>query len=337
VEVSGVALKIRLPVNGESPKIKFFILISNPSIIIRKLMKQLSLFFLLTLTYSSFAQVVPLYPAEVPNAKHVPDEERLEKWNGIDIVKNITVPTLSVYLADSTIANGTAVIICPGGGYSVNAITHEGVEVAKALNEMGVSAFVVKYRIPNDAAMSNREIVPLQDVQQAIKTVRENASLYRVNPARIGVMGFSAGGHLASTAGTHFDRKQVETSVSLRPDFLILVYPVISFSDSVCHRGSRDQLIGKTPTKAMIDLYSNHLRVNKNTPPTFLVHATDDGAVKVENSLLFYQNLVKFRVPAEIHVYQKGGHGFGMNNPTTTDKWMDRCRNWMVSSGWITK
>jgi acetyl esterase/lipase len=177
----------------------------------------------------------------------------------------------------------------------------------------------------------------LQDVQQAIRVVRENAGKYKINPARIGVMGFSAGGHLASTAGTHYDTKIVETAVSLRPDFLILIYPVVSFADSVGHLGSRDQLIGKNPPKEKIDRYSNELQITTDSPPSFLVHATDDDVVKVENSILFYHNLVKNKVPAELHIYQSGGHGFGMNNPTTQDKWMERLKNWMDCNGWLKK
>jgi acetyl esterase/lipase len=299
----------------------------------------LSLFFLTIGLHGAFlmGQTIPLYPDEIPGSKPLPVTEKTEVRNGITIVSNITVPTLSVFHAEPSKANGTAVIICPGGGYWVNAISHEGYDVAKAFNEMGVTAFVVKYRIPNEAAMSNKEFGPLQDVQQAIKIVRENASANNIDSTRIGVMGFSAGGHLASTAGTHYENRLVQTSVSLRPDFLMLIYPVISFSDSVGHIGSRDQLIGKNPTKEKIDQFSNDKRVNNQTPPTFLVHASDDGAVKVENSILFYRNLVKYRVPAELHIYQKGGHGFGMKNPTTADLWMERCKNWMESNGWMKK
>jgi acetyl esterase/lipase len=292
---------------------------------------------LLMYTFGIAAQTIPLYPDKIPNSKPVSDKEKTEEWNGISIVRNITRPTLSIFLAEPAKANGTAVIIYPGGGYGVNAIGHEGFDIAKAFNEMGVSAFVLKYRIPNDTSMINKEIGPLQDAQQAIKMVRENAAQYKIRPDRIGVMGFSAGGHLASTAGTHYNEKHVETNVSLRPDFLILIYPVISFDDSVSHLGSRNQLIGRVPSREKIDHYSNELRVTPDTPPTFLVHATDDEAVKVENSILFYRSLVKNKVPAELHVYQKGGHGFGMNNPTTTDKWMERCRNWMESNGWLKK
>jgi len=298
----------------------------------------LSLFLTICLRNSLLiAQTVPLYPGEIPGSKAIPNTEKTELRNGITVVTNITSPTLSIFLPDSSKANGTAVIICPGGGYWLNAISHEGYDIAKAFNDMGVTAFVVKYRIPNEAAMTSKELGPLQDVQQAIKTVRENALSYNIDSTRIGLMGFSAGGHLASTAGTHYENKLVQTSVSLRPDFLMLIYPVISFSDSVAHIGSRNQLIGKNPPMDKINQFSNEKRVNSRTPPTFLVHASDDGAVKVENSILFYRNLVKYRVPAELHIYQKGGHGFGMNNPTTADMWMERCRNWMASNGWIKK
>jgi acetyl esterase/lipase len=298
----------------------------------------ISIAILISLSVTAMAQTISLYPNnKIPNAKEVPDEEKTEKDGEVTFVSNITRPTLSVFLPDQAKANGTAVIICPGGGYWVNAITHEGTDVARALNEFGVTAFVLKYRIPNDAAMSNRETGPLQDVQQAIKTVRENAAKYKIDPSRVGVMGFSAGGHLASTAGTHYENRLVQTNVSLRPDFLLLIYPVISFTDSVGHLGSRDQLIGKNPENEKIVQYSNELRISKDTPPAFLVHATDDDVVKVENSVLFYSNLVKNKVPAEIHIYEKGGHGFGMNNPTTKDKWMERCKNWLDSRGWLKK
>ena len=185
--------------------------------------------------------------------------------------------------------------------------------------------------------MEEKKVGPLQDAQQAIRIVRQRASEWNVKPNRIGVMGFSAGGHLASTAGTHFNNAVIENpgNVSLRPDFLILIYPVISFQDSIAHIGSRDQLIGSKPTAEKIKFYSNELQVTKNTPPTFLVHASDDKGVKSENSIVFYQNLIKNKVPAEMHLYQGGGHGFGLNNKTTKDLWMDRCEAWLSMNGWL--
>jgi len=281
-------------------------------------------------------QAFPLYPDKIPNSKPTPDEEKTIV-DGITRVSNISRPTLSVFLPAKGKANGTAVIIFPGGGYWINAIAHEGFDVAKKLNEMGVTAFVVKYRIPNDATMDNREIGLLQDAQQAINIVRQRAAEWALKPDRIGIMGFSAGGHLASTAGTHFKTAVIPGAANsnLRPDFMILIYPVISFQDSVTHLGSRDQLIGKQPPIEKITLYSNELQVTSETPPTFLVHASDDKAVKADNSILFYEALLHHRVPAELHIYQSGGHGFGLVNKTTDDQWIERLRNWMRANGWL--
>jgi len=205
-------------------------------------------------------------------------------------------------------------------------------DIARKLNEWGVTAFVVKYRIPSDATMIHKEIGPLQDAQQAIRFVRMNAEKWNLNPDRIGIMGFSAGGHLASTAATHFRNPVIDkTDVNLRPDFLILGYPVISFSDSIGHRGSRDNLLGKAPSKEKIKEYSNELQVTSETPPTFIFHAADDKGVVPLNSIVFYQSLLKHGIPAELHIYERGGHGFGMDNPTTEEKWMNSLRNWLVS------
>jgi len=296
--------------------------------------------FLYSISMMTFAQTtMDHYQGEIPNSKPTTNEETTEQQDGITIVSKITKPALTIFLPSPEKVTGTAVIIFPGGGYSVNAISHEGMDVAKKFIEMGVAAIVVKYRIPNDATMEKKEFGPLQDAQQAIKTVRQNAKRWKINPDRIGVMGFSAGGHLASTMGTHFNKSFIshDEKINLRPDFLILVYPVISFQDSLAHFGSREQLIGKHPSKDQIDYFSNELQVTQETPPTFLVHASDDDAVKVDKSLIFYQYLVKNNVPAELHIYEKGGHGFGMINKTTADLWMDRCKNWMTANGWMKK
>jgi len=293
------------------------------------------LFFVSSITFAQ--SVMDLYPGEIPNSKKTANEETTELRDGILIVSKISRPTLSVYLPTKETGNGTAVIICPGGGYRVNAIGHEGIDVAIQLNKMGVAAFVLKYRIPNDATMEKKEIGPLQDALQAIKMVRQGARGWNLNPNRIGIMGFSAGGHLASTAGTHFKSAfiQNDEKINLRPDFIILIYPVISFQDSIGHIGSSDHLIGQHPSKNQINYFSNELQVTKETPPTFLAHASDDDEVKVENSLVFYQSLIQKGVPAELHIYERGGHGFGLINKTTPDSWMDRCKNWMASHGWL--
>lgn len=274
-----------------------------------------------------------LYEHEVPNSKPTVDEE--ESTTGIDgilRISKVTKPMLTMYPAPAEKANGTAVIIFPGGGYGILAAGHEGLDVAKRLNEMGITAFVVKYRLPSDKIMLNKEIGPLQDAQRAIQLVRENAKKWKINKNKIGIMGFSAGGHLASTAGTHFDKSYIDNpkKTSLRPNFMILGYPVINLTDSLAHLGSRNNLLGQNPSAEKIREYSNDMQVNESTPPTFLVHAKDDGAVMVANTLLFEEALKKSNVPVEVYLYEKGGHGFGMINKTSDVLWMDLLEQWMV-------
>jgi len=304
----------------------------------KKIFLLISLGFIMNNTMQS-QTVMSLYKDSIPNSKPSADEEKTSFENGITIISKISRPTLTIFLPKKEMANGTAVVICPGGGYWVTASSHEGTDVAKEFAAMGVAAFVLKYRIPNDATMMNREIGPLQDAQQAIKLVRDRAKEWNINPGRIGIMGFSAGGHLASTAGTHFGTSLIPNAehTSLRPDFMMLIYPVISFNDSIGHRGSRDQLIGKTPAPEKIKEYSNELQVTDQTPPTFLVHASDDDGVKPENSIVFYQALLRHKIPAEMHMYQSGGHGFGMKQKSKKELWMERCRNWMEVNGWMQK
>lgn len=274
---------------------------------------------------------LPLYKDSIPNSRWTPDTETSEiNADSVLIVHNISRPTLSVYLPPKNQRTGAAVIICPGGGYWIAAAGHEGSDVAKKFVEMGIAAFVLKYRIPNDQTMINKEIGPIQDAQRAIQVVRENATTWGIEKDKLGIMGFSAGGHLASTAGTHFQNTYIDNpaGTNLRPDFMILVYPVISFNDSIGHIGSRDQLLGKVPSPEKIKAYSNELQVTANTPPTFLVHAKDDP-VKVENSLAFADALKKANVPVEIYLYEKGGHGYGMYNKTSPVRWMDLVQQWM--------
>jgi acetyl esterase/lipase len=297
--------------------------------------------FFLILMISLFSRlgaqkVIPLYPGTIPNSKQVRDMESSEMTpEHILIISHVTRPTLTLFPAPKEINTGTAVIIIPGGGYQVIAAGHEGYDVAKELNKMGVSAFVLKYRIPNDSSMVNKEIGPLQDAQRAIQVLRQNAEAWGINPKHIGVMGFSAGGHLASTAGTHFNKAVIENPhhANLRPDFMILVYPVISFTDSIGHIGSRDNLLGKNPSKEKIIAYSNELHVTPQTPITFLVHAKDDDVVPVQNSVVFYDALKKNNVQTEIYLYEKGGHGFGMKNETSQVKWMQLVNDWMKKNG----
>ena len=292
--------------------------------------------------FNAFSQEmkIPLYPNGIPNSKTIANTEKAEiNETGILIVSNVTVPELMFYPAPGDKTNKPCVVICPGGGYWILASGHEGTEVAKNFNEFGVSAFVLKYRLPSDKAQPNKEIAPLQDVQAAFRMIRTKAFEFGIDPNKLGIMGFSAGGHLAATAGTHYQNQVGELAdynIDVRPDFMILGYSVISFK-AFGHKGSAENLLGKKPSAAKINLYSNELHVSINTPPTFLMHAADDDVVPVKNSLIFYEALIKNKVPAEMHLYPKGGHGFGMINPTTSDLWMDRVKNWMESMGWLKK
>ncbi|MEO8719980.1 MAG: alpha/beta hydrolase [Ginsengibacter sp.] len=263
----------------------------------------------------------------------------IEEWvsnKEVDtIVNNVSVPTLTVFLPSRQLSNGTAVIICPGGGYHTLLIKREGSKVAKAFNKAGITAFVLKYRLPSDRTMVDKSIGSIQDAQQAIKLVRERALEWNINPDRIGIMGFSAGGHLAAMAGTHFDYNFIKNNkaTSLRPDFMLLIYPVISFTDSIGHIGSRENLLGTSPTESQIKYFSNELQVTQKTPPAFLTHATGDIVVSSKNSLYFYQALHKTGVPAELHLYEKGEHGFLTAPPF--EEWFGRCIYWMKANGWI--
>jgi acetyl esterase/lipase len=279
--------------------------------------------------------VIPLYD-KIPNSK--PSTEVKEKTetgkDGLTRISQVTDPTLTVFVPKNP--NGTAVVICPGGGYWIVAIDHEGYQVAKKFNEMGVTAFVLKYRLPDERISPLPEIAPLQDAQRAIQIVRQRAKDYKINPDKVGIMGFSAGGHLASTAGTQFQKALIDNidNINLRPDFMVLAYPVISGDTNIAHKGSHEKLLGKNASAEKRREFSSEKQVTPQTPPTFLVHATDDSAVKPENSVVFYLALRKNNVPSEMHIYQKGGHGFGLNNKTTADSWFERLANWMKAGGW---
>ena len=279
-------------------------------------------------------ETMQLYPnGQIPNSKTAENQEKTEvnQW-GFEFTTATSIPTLTYYPA--TKPNGRAVIVFPGGGYVGTAGDHEGRQVAKALNKKGITAFVLKYRIPNTRTCIDPSLAPLQDAQQAIRTVRKNAAKWKIDPHKIGIMGFSAGGHLASTAATHFHFKADATNsdtTSARPDFVILIYPVISFSDSLTHAGSRTNLIGENADQTRKDFYSNEKQVKSDCPPALLVHAQDDDVVPVGNAMAYYDACTTMKVPAEMHLYPKGGHGFGMKNPTTKDLWMDRLFNWMES------
>lgn len=281
----------------------------------------------------SFAQKeIPLYKGEIPNAKGITND----KFNhDKSVYHRVTNPSLRIYFPPKDIATKTAVIICAGGGYAGLNIKREGYDIAEAFNKIGITAFVLKYRLPDDKTNINKIIAPLQDAQQAIKMVRDSASRWNINPNKIGIMGFSAGGHVASSAGVHYNDVLIEnaSNTNLRPDFMILIYPVISFGEAFGHIGSRDNLMGKKPLATSIKYFSAELHVTKQTPPTILLAPGDDKIVSVLNSLKFYEAMLQKSGNAELHIYSKGGHGF--DTMPTFDEWFGRCINWMKSFQFI--
>ncbi len=253
-------------------------------------------------------------------------------------ILRVSEPTLSVYLPDPDINTGAGILICPGGGYRRLAMDHEGYEVAEWLNSIGIAGFVLKYRLPSDSIMVEKAIGPLQDAQEAMRLIRRHAGEWHVDPQKTGVMGFSAGGHLAATLSTRSGDPVYSPydTVSARPDFAILVYPVISMDPAITHSGSRRRLLGDHPADSLIRLYSNEGQVSDTTPPTFIVHAADDRSVAPENSIQYFQALRKYGVDAELHIYQHGGHGFGLaGNGGTESAWTENCRVWLQNTGML--
>jgi acetyl esterase/lipase len=249
-------------------------------------------------------------------------------------------PSLTIYLPSSEKATGAAVVICPGGGYGHLAVDHEGHQIAQWLNSFGVAGFIVQYRHSASGAGYHHP-APLQDAQRALRTVRSRAREWGVDPGRIGIIGFSAGGHLASSAATHFNeffgepRDQIDRA-SARPDFAILVYPVISFTEPFTHTGSRKNLLGANASKDLIEKMSSEKQVTPPTPPTFLIHTWEDKVVPAENSIAFYLALRQAKVPAEMHIFLKGPHGFGLGQKLEgASAWPGLCQKWMEESGFL--
>ena len=297
-------------------------------------MKTLKICFALLFVFSlntKAQEIINLYPGTIPNSK----ESNIKEDEHSGMFSGVTNPTLQIFLPEKDKSTGAAVVICPGGGYSVVVYQAEGVKTAEEFVKNGIAAFVLKYRLPDDSTMIDKKIGPLQDAQQAIKIVRENAAKWRIDINKIGIMGFSAGGHLASTEATHYKKAVIVNSdnTNLRPDFQILVYPVISMQDSLTHQGSRTNLLGEHPSKEIIDEYSNELQVDENTPPAYITQAGDDKVVDVDNSIVYWEALRHHDVPAELHIYPKGNHGFVLRQPT--EEWMELIFKWMRNSKWI--
>mgnify|MGYP001466762566 FL=1 len=296
---------------------------------------KLCLALILLVSFSARSQeLVNLYQGQIPNSKESGAIAPAANARP-GIVSNVTIPQLEIYLPEKDKANGTAVVICPGGSYAVLSYQGEGQRTARELANNGITAFILKYRLPSDAIMPDKTIGPLQDAQQAIKYVRENAAKWAIDINKVGIVGFSAGGHLASTVATHFEKALIpnDNNTNLRPDFLVLVYPVISMQDNLTHADSRTNLLGKNPSKELIDLYSNELQVTEKTPPTYITHAADDKLVDVDNSVSFFEALRHHNVPVEMHIYPKGGHGFVlMQKP---EDWVLPLLKWMKNSKFI--
>jgi acetyl esterase/lipase len=277
-------------------------------------------------------QSVPLYgDAPIPNSKPGPDMESSTDGSWI---RNVSRPVIQVHLPARVKATGASVVIFPGGAYAGLTFDFEGTQQARFFIDHGIAAFVVKYRIPSDATMVDKSMGPLQDAQQAMRYARRHAAEWNLDPRRIGAIGFSAGGHLASTLATHFEKAYVDNPdrVDLRPDFLVLVYPVISMEPAITHLDSRKALLGSAPPESQVRFFSNELHVTANTPPTLLLHAGDDRLVDVDNSIVFFQALRRAGVPVEARLFQKGQHGFFL---LPRDEWQGTIMDWLVTNGWL--
>jgi acetyl esterase/lipase len=292
------------------------------------------IFALMTAFAHAQVQTLPLWEGTPPLQTSMDLQEEVRQ-EGIIRIANVQIPTIEVYLPAKQIATGQAVVIFPGGGYGILAYDWEGTDFAKWLNSQGIAGIVVKYRLPISKSLTDPKEVPLLDAQRAIRLVRQNAAAWNIDPAKVGVMGFSAGGHLASTLSTQYNHeverpKDAVDALSARPDFSILAYPVISFRDAAVHSGSRKNLVGENASQDLIDRFSGELNVNAETPPTFLVHAQDDKGVPIENSLLYYTALHKNGVKASLHIYPSGGHGFAFGlGKGSVETWRDVLLAWM--------
>ena len=300
-------------------------------------METLKICFVLFFVFSfniTAQEIINIYPGAIPNSKKS-DIKEIESSQYKGMFSGVTTPTLEIYLPEKEKSTGAAVVICPGGGYAVVVYQAEGIRTAKEFAKNGVAAFVLKYRLPSDSTMIDKTIGPLQDAQQAIKVVRENAAKWGIDTNKVGIMGFSAGGHLASTEATHYKKSVIENNnnINLRPDFQILVYPVISMQDSLTHLGSRTNLLGNNPSKKLIDEFSNELQVDENTPPAYITQAADDKVVDVDNSIVYFESLRHHNVPVEMHIYPKGNHGFVL--ALKTEDWMASIFKWMKNSKFI--
>ena len=298
--------------------------------------KKLGILALIITSFTSMAQdfKLKIWPNGAPDSNGMTLPEEVYEGKR---VRNVSEAEIYVYLPKMGINTGAAVVICPGGGYEIEAMDHEGYDMAEWLIQQGVAGIVLKYRLPY-----GHDQIPLEDAQRALRIVHQKAAEWGINPAKIGIAGSSAGGHLASTAGTRFDLGKADSTdpiekFSCRPDFMLLLYPVITFDEEFGDMESRTNLIGAGNKWELVEKYSNELQVTAQTPPTFLILADDDGGVPPRNSIEFYMALKKYKIPAEMHIFRDGGHGFGMNKKNlSVDQWPNLFTLWMKAQG-ITK
>ena len=279
-------------------------------------------------------QEIELWNDVVPNAIAVANYQEIHDQKQ-DRLSKVIHPKLSVFVPENP--NGTSVIICPGGGYQFLAINKEGYKTAEWFNSLGITAFVLKYRLPSDEIMKDKSIGPLQDAQEAVRYIRRNAKKWNLHTDKIGILGYSAGGHLAASLSTKYDEViySLTDNISAKPNFSLLIYPVISMKDEITHKGSKNKLLGKDASTEMKDSFSTENLVNAQTPPTFLVHALDDKGVPAENSIHYFLALQKDQVISEIHLYQNGGHGFGLGREGTSQFWTKHCEDWLRTNQFI--
>jgi len=290
--------------------------------------------FLLTSFSIAQNQEFQLWENGVPNSiENSSYEENYDQKQ--DRLSKVTNPTLTAFIPEKP--NGTSVIICPGGGYQFLAINKEGYKTAEWFNSLGITAFALKYRLPSDKIMKDKSIGPLQDAQEAVRFIRRNAKKWNLNPEKIGVLGYSAGGHLAGSLSTKYDDVvyTLIDSVSAKPNFTLLIYPVLSMKAGITHNGSKNKLLGKEASAEIIADFSVEELVDENTPHTFLVHAVDDNAVPAENSINYFLELQKHKVVSEMHLYQNGGHGFGLGREGTSQYWINHCEQWLRTNNLI--
>jgi acetyl esterase/lipase len=278
---------------------------------------------------------LPLYDGDIPNSKAAPDLESRSRILGMETLSQVSRPTYTVYLPAAARASGTAIVIIPGGAYEELTWSLEGTRTAEALQDRGIAAVLLKYRMPSESTMLDKSIGPLQDAQQTLRQVRRHAEDWGIDPHRVGVMGFSAGGHLAATLGTHFDTVLVPNpdAMSVRPDFMILCYAVIGATDATkTNKNAFVALLGPNASQTQIRRFSNELWVSATTPPSLLIAAENDTSVDVEHSLHFYDALRKHAVPAKLVLFPQGEHGFFQ---LTQDEWRAPLWAWLASNGWL--